>query len=161
MVEMWKSVGAVYEVSTGGTIRNSVTGRVVHAFVGKDGYARVQIGGKTRTVHRVVAEAFVPLVDGKMFVNHKDGDKTNNRADNLEWCTRSENMNHAYSNGLKTPPIGERNGRHKLSCEDVSFIQENYVRRHPLYGAKALAARFGVAHQTICAVVSGQNWSLE
>lgn len=155
---MWLTILNDYEISDSGEIRNKHTGRIIKQFVGKDGYLRIQIAGKTRSVHRLVAVAFIPAEVGKDFVNHKDGDKQNNRVENLEWCTRSENMQHAYDNLLKQPQIGMKNGRCKLSYEDVSFILENYIPRDKRYGAKALAKQFGVAPQTICAVVSGQNW---
>lgn len=155
---MWIDVSPNYEVSSGGHIRNKITGKVLAEFVGKDGYLRTQFDGKTRTVHRVVATAFIPASTGKDFVNHKDGNKRNNSVENLEWCTRGENMIHAYSHGLIKPPKGEANGRAKLSFEDVQFIKENYKKGDAEYGAKAFAKRFNVAHQTICAVVSGQNW---
>ena len=67
-------------------------------------------------------------------------------------------MQHAYNNGLKEPPAGTKNGRSKLDYEAVCFILENYIPGHEDYGAKALAAHFGVARQTITAVVTGQNW---
>jgi hypothetical protein len=155
---MWAEILYDYEISDDGEIRNIHTGRTIKQFVGKDGYMRTQIARKTRAVHRLVAIAFIPMEEGKIFVNHKDGNKQNNRVDNLEWCTRSENMQHAYEHGLKSPSAGAKNGRNKLSYTDVSFILENYIPRDKAYGAKALAKRFGVAHQTICAVVSGQNW---
>lgn len=59
-------------------------------------YLGVNINGKVRTIHRIVAQAFIPNPDNKPHVNHKDGNKHNNHADNLEWCTRSENQLHAY-----------------------------------------------------------------
>lgn len=155
---MWIDILDGYEASSDGHIRNKNTKRVLREFVGRDGYFRTQFGGKTRTVHRVIAMAFIPMEDGRDFVNHKDGDKRNNNVENLEWCTRSENAKHAYTHGLKKPQKGERNGRAKLSSEDVRVIKENYKRGDKDYGAKALAKRFNVAHQTICAVVSGQNW---
>ena len=161
MSETWKPLGGIYEISDKGEIRNAKTMKTLQTFVGKDGYVRVQLAGdigKTCTVHRLVAKAFIPQEEGKLFVNHKDGSKTNNEVSNLEWCNRFENMRHAYETGLKNPPVGEKNGRNKLSYSQVCYILENYVPRHPLYGAKALANAFGVAHQTICAVVSGQNW---
>jgi hypothetical protein len=69
-------------------------------------YPKFRANGRTWLVHRVVAECFIPNPDNKPYVNHKDGDKDNPAADNLEWVTRSENSIHAYGAGLKiyTPP---------------------------------------------------------
>lgn len=75
----------------------------------KDGYRIITItdGNKpyTKKVHRLVAECFIPNPESKRYVNHKDGNKANNRVDNLEWCTHSENMLHAYNIGLKTSNV--------------------------------------------------------
>ncbi len=57
-------------------------------------------------IARLVAQAFIPNPDNKPEINHIDGDKANNNVYNLEWVTRSENMLHAYSNGLQTPLPG-------------------------------------------------------
>ena len=154
---MWLTILDDYEISDEGEIRNAHTGRIIKQYVGKDGYLRTQIAGKTRLVHRLVALTFVPSDVGKDFVNHKDGNKQNNTADNLEWCTRSENMKHDYSHGLKSS-AGEKNGRCKLSKDDVVYIRTHYVPKDDTYGATTLSKRFGVAPQTICAVVSNQNW---
>ena len=149
-----------YEASDLGEIRNIKTGRVLVQFIGKDGYLRTQIAGKTRLVHRLIAKTFVPKPEGKDFVNHIDGDKQNNEVRNLEWVTRSENIKHAYSIGLKSSN-GSRNGRSKLTEDDVRFIRENYKPYDKQFGANALAEKFGVARQTIGAVASGQNWGDE
>ena len=72
---------------------------------GKNGYLHVRLGAKGRQtyVHILVAEAFLDKPDGKTEVNHIDGDKTNNNVDNLEWCTRAENMHHcAHVSGKYT-----------------------------------------------------------
>ena len=119
MNEVWKYVinaGEQYEVSSYGRVRNATTKRVLRAFIGKDGYVRTQLGGlirKTILVHREVAKAFLYKQDGKDFVNHIDGNKENNSTTNLEWCTRSENMRHAYDNSLISAKAGTK-------TEDVS-----------------------------------------
>lgn len=155
---MWTSCLNNYEVSDSGHIRNASNHRQLKEFVGRDGYLRTQFGGKTRTIHRVVAIAYLPKIEGKEFVNHKDGNKQNNAVENLEWCTRKENARHAYDHGLHQPPRGIKNGRSKLSYEDVSYIRANYIPGDKMYGATAMSKIFGVARQTISAVVTGQNW---
>ena len=105
--ERWATVEErdMYQVSTEGRIRNQKTGRERKTQVNpRDGYVTVRLSKdgvmKTYGVHRLVAKAFIPCDDHDLEVNHKDGVKTNNRVDNLEWATRSENMKHAYNNGL-------------------------------------------------------------
>lgn len=69
-----------------------------------DGYLRIQLWehGKCHfvSIHRLIAETFIPNPDNKPFVNHIDGNKQNNRVENLEWCTQQENIKHAWATGL-------------------------------------------------------------
>lgn len=105
-MEIWKpAVGYEdnYEVSNLGRIRNR-KGYVMKPALRKDGYHWIYLASKTApnnaSVHRLVAKAFIPNPDNKPQVNHKDGNKTNNCVSNLEWVTQSENVRHAYANGL-------------------------------------------------------------
>lgn len=112
MNEIWKPIEGTegkYEVSNTGKIRNlnyRNQGRIreFQKSINGGGYEFVHIydKGKTRKmmVHVVVAKAFIPNPEGKPQVNHKDGNKRNNRVENLEWVTQSENMLHAYRTGL-------------------------------------------------------------
>lgn len=82
------------------TSRANWCGRELKQFEGGSGYLHVTLSkdGKTKSseVHRLVAIAFIAKPDGGLEVNHKDGDKHNNAAENLEWVTRSENVKHSY-----------------------------------------------------------------
>ena len=108
-VEIWKTIDdwPNYEVSNLGEVRNKNTGAIMKQVLGRDGrYLSVFLcnNGKenTQRVHRLVAEAFLGK-EPDLMVNHIDGNKQNNRADNLEWCTAKENNNHAVANGLNHP----------------------------------------------------------
>ena len=71
------------------------------------GYTSTYFKGKEISTHRLVAWFFVPNMKAKPEINHRDGNKLNNSAMNLEWCNRSENMKHAYRMGLH-PRTGRR-----------------------------------------------------
>lgn len=99
-LDRWAVVGGRW----GEPIRRKYRGRVLKTTDNGVGYLVVHLcdetGRKTALVHRLVASAFTKAEQGKAFVNHRNGDKHDNRAVNLEWCSRSENMQHAHDTGL-------------------------------------------------------------
>lgn len=94
-----------YEITTSGKVLSAYKNKAeLSARIGKGGYAYVNLynehGRKTKKIHRLVAETFIPNPNNFPMVNHKDGNKLNNRVDNLEWCDGSYNIKHAYENNL-------------------------------------------------------------
>lgn len=102
-VKGWKGR---YEVSNYGSVRSlKKDGKYIYLKQHKyNGYHKVKLikpeYSKTVVVHRLVAESFIFNSDNKPTVNHKDGNKSNNHVDNLEWCTYKENTRHAIDTGL-------------------------------------------------------------
>lgn len=98
------------------------------------GYLRVSLsndkGRKSKTIHRLVAEAFIPNPENKPQVNHIDGNKTNNCVDNLEWVTAKENVKHAVDNGINIPHYGSNNKNSKITekqvCEIITLMSKGY-----------------------------------
>ena len=93
-----------YAITKFGSVYSRRTGKKLTPKKNWDGYLRVQLwdNGKCyfAAIHRLVAETFIPNPEGKPFVNHIDGDKSNNYVGNLEWCTQKENILHAWKTGL-------------------------------------------------------------
>ena len=107
----WRDVAGFdsYEVSSNGDLRNKNTGRIIAKNLAGAGYVKADLwanGQRTQTtVHRLVAEAFLGPAEGRE-VNHKNGNKQDNRVSNLEWCSRSDNVNHGYYKlGIRVKPI--------------------------------------------------------
>ena len=143
-----------------------IKGRVLRTTVNDRGYERLSIitKGKSRRcgVHQLVAEAWLPKPvraigskRGQFVVNHKDGDKLNNNASNLEYVTSTANIAHARASGVLSVK-GTRNSKAKLVDDDIREIRELYS-----HGARQvdLAEQFGVDQTTISSIVRRQAWA--
>lgn len=168
--EEWRAVvgrEGEFEVSEHGRVRSlphsvrhwcgrdiQKPGRILTQSTHSGGYRVVSLrDGKKHYVHRLVMEAFFGVAEGQD-VNHIDGDKTNNRLDNLEYCDRLHNVRHAIATGLQDNG-GESNGMNKYSAEQIR-------RAHQLVAEGATQAEAsratGVSESTIQHVVTGKRW---
>lgn len=168
---IWKDVQGlegIYQVSSSGSVKRLE--RVVERpkmghYLCKEkelkpsqnasGYLFVNIKGKSTNIHRLVAEAFLPSVEGKKFVNHKDGNRLNNRIDNLEWCCQSENITHALSEGLWDLVKGQNHYSATVSDEDKQKCVSLYATGK--YTQKQLASQFNVARTTVSGWITGRT----
>lgn len=174
--EKWepvKNYNKYYEVSDSGKVRsitrsvpvNSiqgskiVQGRVLKAGLSSNGYVSVTLSkfGKFKypSVHRLVAEAFIPNPKNLPQVNHKDGDKTNNNAWNLEWVDEIGNMKHASDLGL-VDNRGVKSPNNKYSEEII--IEVKKLLTEGLSTVK-ISKLTGVNRTTVYRVKTGQQWS--
>jgi hypothetical protein len=129
MVETFKDIEnyeGLFQISNFGNVKSLKTGKLFKIQINKKGYCRVSLFKNKKynsyNVHRLVMLVFVG--PSKLQVNHKDGNKLNNRLDNLEYCTAQENVDHAWSNGLGNPLRGVDNGNAKLNDKIVLKIIE-------------------------------------
>lgn len=169
MNEEWKDIKGfegLYQVSTMGNVRKL---RFINNYVNKEkvfsvtpqpngtGYLKVMLWKESKhqqkLVHRLVAEAFIDNPEGKLFVNHKDGVKTNNRLDNLEWCTGSENMHHAFRTGLWSPAAKGRYGENSYKAIPVLMIDKNTGETIKRFGSLIDAAHY-IGKKKSCNIVS-------
>lgn len=169
--EMWKQVhlSPNYEVSSLGRFRSidhvvekegyksSFKGQAVNPFkVKRTGYLQVKIGSKKYSAHRLVAIAFCEGNIEGFVVNHKNGKRDDNRAENLEWVSQSENAKHGYSHDGRTPTsMGKFSGEHPTSkaviSTDIKTGEEKF------YDAAMDAVREGFDSSSISRCCHGET----
>jgi hypothetical protein len=142
--EVWKDVSGykgIYMVSNFSRVRSInhkvccsngrsriQVGRIITSHLNKKGYLQVSLSNKGKIlhtfVHRLSSIAFIPNPENELQVNHINGIKTDNRIENLEWCTNRENQLHAVKNNLINPNSGEKHHNSKLTNKQVVRIRE-------------------------------------
>ncbi len=167
MTEEWRTIPnhPYHYVSSLGRIRQSrVNGRVLRGYQDKDGYQRVRIDGIQYRVHRVVCEAFHgPAPDG-FEACHGDRDRQNNKASNLRWGTRSDNVQDALAHGThrhgnppsETKARGDSSGTAKLT---ERIVAEARMRHAAGESGRVLAKEYGVTSANMSAALRGKTWA--
>lgn len=115
-----------YIISRNGEVVNKTSGKKLKILTRNNGYPHVALYDgrmRMRRLHRLVAKAFIPNPMNYSDVNHIDGDKMNNAVSNLEWCSRSQNIKHAYETGLR-PRIFSGSRSPKLSTDEIKRVKE-------------------------------------
>ena len=162
MIEEWRKIpGWNYSVSPDGLVRNDETGHVLKPLVTNAGYGRVALWRHNKStykaVHRLVAQAFIDNPQNKECVNHINGDKRDNRACNLEWCTPRENAIHA-SRVLGKRPSKEHCGRTILLAQEAARKPVICVETGRVYRSVVEASRETGANRTsLSYALSGRN----
>lgn len=175
--EQWKDIPdfeGLYQASSFGRIRCldrvinckngktlSCRGRVMQPVIDHQGYQRIGLSKQCKhysfKIHKLIMLAFVGERDNpKIQVNHIDCDKANNNLFNLEYCTRSHNIRHAFSNGLHASrPTGESHHQAKLKNAEVQAIRE---KRSLGKMIKELALEYMVSESAINRILSGRTY---
>jgi hypothetical protein len=171
MNETWKSIDGykgIYEVSNLGNVRSidrisyenkyprKLHGKTLSAGLSGQGYYSV-ILYKNKShisirVHRLVAFAFLENKNGYAEVNHINGHKTDNRACNLEWCTREYNIKHAIKNGLFEGKKGENHPATKLTNNDIFLIRKSKD------SIKELSIKYNITKVSIRNIRNKKTW---
>ena len=118
-----------YTISEEGIVVNTNTGRVLKPSLNENGYLYISLWKNnrncSRTVHRLVALTYIPNPDNKPFVNHIDANRSNPRRDNLEWCTQTENIKHAYM-------IGNMSQKQNFTVDELEWLLTEFLQNRTM-----------------------------
>lgn len=150
-----------YRVNRDGDIYSTITERKLTPIRQKTGYVHVTLcdedgNHRQRSVHRIVASAFIPNPDKLPIINHKDGCKTNNCVDNLEWCTHSRNSKHAYEIGLQKPIPSQIEDSLSKAIEKRKRPVRNIMTGECYESVEECSKKEGITHSAVSQHATGK-----
>lgn len=160
--EIWidiEKLDSLYRISNFGNVKSIRRKKLKPMQDNGKGYKQLYVQIKNKRfvfyIHRLVAEAFIPNPSNKPHINHKNGIKSDNRVDNLEWVTQSENLKHAVNKNLIKS--GQDSKKSKLSESKVIAIKRLY-KINPRFNRSHVANKLGVRDTTIIKIITGKRW---
>jgi hypothetical protein len=192
MTEIWKDIPeyeGLYQISNLGNVKSQHSnrmsgqkpGKLLKIALMKNGYMSLELRigdtNKRHLVHRLIAESFIPNPDNKPVVNHINGIKNDNRIENLQWCTQSENVRHAIDTGLRGTSFGPPKGtkpwntdkllseEHKAKLSKAKLGKPSLKKRKVIDistgviydGIQEAADAFGVKYNNMCGKLYKKN----
>ncbi len=159
-----------YKISEDGEIWSVKRNKFLKPFHKNGGYVRIclyvekdkKIKGIQYSVHRLVAQTFIPNPLNYPQINHKDGNKTNNKVSNLEWCTPSQNQKHAYLTGLSKKKFGEDHYHCNHSNEEINIIKRTLVLKEigEIYISDTVISKiFNIPKSSLTLIRKGQLYN--
>lgn len=166
--EIWKDIKGwegIYQVSNVGRVKSLKRflvkeERIMGLHDNGRGYLNVRLRkdsrGNVKYIHRLVAETFISNLENKQEVNHKNGDKSDNRVENLEWCSPEENREHAIRTGLMAFE-GENNGMAKFSQQTILELRKEFELGDKT--RKELSEKYGISLTHTRSIINKSRWN--
>ena len=163
--ETWRDIKGqdrMYKISSKGRSASLKNGKVIilKTHQDKNGYLNVTLSKhgvhKRYSVHRLVAETFIPNPNKLSVVHHRDNNPLNNDVSNLEWSTYSQNT--LYAVEVSAMKFGEKHHNAKLTEDIVRYIRKVHVPHDKEFGASALARKFDVDVSMVLSAIKGKTW---
>lgn len=147
-----------YVITDDGKVKSKITNKILTGGLNEAGYVcftlKNENGKRIERAHRLVAETFIKNPKDEKIVNHINGIKTDNRVENLEWCSLLHNVQHAYENGL----MSHKTNYKKLTDNDVKEIRELYKNTNHTY--YSLAEIYDLSYSYVGRIIREENRKL-